>query len=82
MQMIYRVTVEFPVITTGMVVRRPFFFSDRHEADKFVQCTEKRNDGVTIVGTSIDHIMAAYEAIDEVDEEMEMAMRVAWQDQA
>lgn len=34
-----------------------------------------------IVGTSIDHLMTAKDALEEIDEEIEMAMRVAYTEQ-
>lgn len=79
MRLIYKISVEFPAISSCVSsVRRDFFFEDTKEAEYFAKHTMRRNDDAKVVGTSIEHIMTAEEATDEIDEEMEMALRVAW----
>lgn len=76
MKMFYKVSVEFPCPGTGLVMRRSFSFARREEADLFVKVAEGR-DGLKITGTSIDHLMDAREVFEEIDEEIDLSMRVA-----
>ena len=78
MQMIFKVTVQLPEVGSMLAVTRTFLFLDRQEANNFTKLIEQRTDGVKVVLTSIDHLIRASEALDEIDEEMDMAMRVAY----
>lgn len=77
MQMIFKVAIEIPAVGSVPAMRRTFCFTDRREAEVFSKMIEQHTGGVKLAGTSIDHLMGACEALDEVDEEIEMATRVA-----
>lgn len=77
MKMFYKVTVDFPDPTKGFCIRRSFSFASTQEADNFVKLLAQREGSVTVAGTSIDHLMDAREALDEIDEEIDLTMRAA-----
>lgn len=80
MQMIYKVTVEVEGRGSLRSLVRSFLFADRESADLFAKMIEIRAD-VRLVGTSIDHLMSPREAMEEVDQEIDMVMRVAYSEQ-
>lgn len=77
MQMFYKVTVQILGVGSVPAMTRSFHFASQHDADTFARLMEHRS-GVTLVGTSIDHLMSAREASEEVHDEIDMAMRVAY----
>lgn len=78
MKMIFKVTVEIPDPGSMLILRRTFTFADRAEAEAFTKLLQSQPGGVKMVGTSIDHLMSAKEALVEIDEEVDMAGRVAY----
>lgn len=78
MQMIFKVAIEIPAVGSVPAMRRTFCFNDRQEAENFSKIAEREAGGVKLVGTSIDHLMSAKEALYEIAEEIEMSTRVAY----
>lgn len=80
MIVIYQIRVSIPC-SAGMVLERTFLFADRLEAEKFAKLVERHPAAIRVVGTSINHLMSAGEALDEVDEEINLDARLAYSEQ-
>lgn len=78
MQLVFKVTVEIPAVGSILGATRSYTFTSRSETEVFTKLVAARGDGVRVVSHSIDHIMNPTEAIQEIDEEMEMVMRSAY----
>lgn len=80
MQLFFKVTIEFPSVGSVAAMRRAFCFATKEEAGAFIgeMHTRGADLAISVVGTSIDHIMTGAEAAAEVAEEMDLNMRVAY----